>query len=98
MSFDPWNHLFKIQESIMIPTPKVGGHLAVWGFIPSHSPTLLGVWNVMHGIHSYWKNNLKTNKKWNIQGLWNETLVLTNKNHKGCMFQMLQSPTMACNN
>jgi hypothetical protein len=25
-------------------------------------------------------NNLKTNKKWNTQGSWNETIVLTNKN------------------
>jgi hypothetical protein len=34
-------------------------------------------------------NNLKTSKKWNIQGSWNGTIVLTNKNHKGCMLQML---------
>jgi len=42
MSFDPCNHFFKIQESIRIstPTPKVGAHLKVWGFFPSHSPTL----------------------------------------------------------
>jgi hypothetical protein len=36
-------------------------------------------------------NNLKTNKKWNIEGSWNRTIVLTNKNHKGYMLQMLQS-------
>jgi hypothetical protein len=41
MSSDPWNHLLKIWESIKTPTPKVGVHLGVWGFIPSHSPTLM---------------------------------------------------------
>jgi hypothetical protein len=43
-------------------------------------------------------NNSKKNKKWNIQGPWNRTIVLNNKNHKGYMLQMLQSQTMACNN
>jgi hypothetical protein len=42
MSFDPCNCPMKIQESIGTPTPKVGTHLGVWGFIPSHAPTLLG--------------------------------------------------------
>ncbi len=42
MNFDPYNRLLKIWESIGTPTPKVGVHLGVWGFIPSHSPTLLG--------------------------------------------------------
>jgi len=27
------------MESIGTPTPKVGAHLRVWGFVPSHSPT-----------------------------------------------------------
>jgi hypothetical protein len=40
MSFDPYNHPLKIWESIKIPTPKVRVHLGVWGFIPSHFPTL----------------------------------------------------------
>jgi hypothetical protein len=35
MSFDPYDHLLKIRESIRTPTPKVGAHLGVWGFIPS---------------------------------------------------------------
>jgi hypothetical protein len=39
---DPSNRFLKIQESMGTPTPKVGVHLGVWGFIPSHSPTLLG--------------------------------------------------------
>jgi hypothetical protein len=37
MSFDPWNIYLKIQNSIGIPTPKVGVHLGMCGFIPSHS-------------------------------------------------------------
>jgi hypothetical protein len=35
MSFDPYNRLLKSQESIRTPTPNVGTHLGVWGFIPS---------------------------------------------------------------
>jgi len=31
MSFDPYNHLLKIRESIKILIPKVGAHLGVWG-------------------------------------------------------------------
>jgi hypothetical protein len=53
MSFDPCNHPLKIWESIRTSTPKVGAHLGVWGFIPSHSPTLLGAWNVTLGLHSW---------------------------------------------
>jgi len=37
MNFDPYNRPLKIQESIGPPTPKVGVHLGVWGFIPSDS-------------------------------------------------------------
>jgi len=40
MNFDPFNCFLKIQKSIRTPTPKVGTHLGVCGFIPSHSPTL----------------------------------------------------------
>jgi hypothetical protein len=40
MVFDPWNCSMKIRESIVNPIPKVGPHLRVWGFIPSHSLTL----------------------------------------------------------
>jgi hypothetical protein len=36
MNFDPSNHSLKIQNSIKIPTPKVGVNLGVCGFIPSH--------------------------------------------------------------
>jgi len=46
MSFDPCNCLLKIQKSIGTPTSKVRAHLGVWGFIPSHTLTLPGAWNV----------------------------------------------------
>jgi hypothetical protein len=53
MGFDPHNCPLKIQESIETLTPKVGVHLEVWRFIPSHSPTLLGTWHVTIGLHSW---------------------------------------------
>ncbi len=37
MGFDPCNRALKIWESIGTPTPTMGVHLRVWGFIPSHS-------------------------------------------------------------
>ncbi len=46
MSFDPCNCSLKIQESTKTLTPKVGVPLGMWGFIPSHSFTLPGTWNV----------------------------------------------------
>jgi len=42
ISFGPCNFPLKIWKSIETPTPKVGAHLGVCGFIPSHFPTLLG--------------------------------------------------------
>jgi len=53
MGFDPYNCSLKIQESIRTPTPKVGVHLGVWGFIPSHSLALLRAWNVTIGFPSW---------------------------------------------
>ncbi len=40
MGFDPYNYTLKVWESIKTPTPKMGAHLGVWGFIPyfSHTP------------------------------------------------------------
>jgi hypothetical protein len=35
----PYNRSLNILESIETPTPKVGTHLGVWRFIPSHFPT-----------------------------------------------------------
>jgi len=53
MSFNPCNCLLKIRESIEILTPKVGAHLRMCGFIPSHFPTFLGAWNVTPKLHSW---------------------------------------------
>jgi len=53
MSFDlKKNCPLKIREFIKTPTPKMGAHLRVKGFIPSHSPTLLEAWNVILEHHS----------------------------------------------
>jgi len=53
MGFDICNHFLKIQESIRTPTPKVGTHLGMWRFIPSHSLALSGAWNVTLGLPSW---------------------------------------------
>ncbi len=53
MSFDSWNYFRKIQESMGIPTPKVGAHLGVCGLILSHSLTFPWPWNVTPGFHSW---------------------------------------------
>ncbi len=53
IGFDPCNCSLKIWESIRTRTPKVGAHLGVWRFIPSHSPTLLGTWDVTPGLPSW---------------------------------------------
>jgi hypothetical protein len=50
MGFDPCNRFLKVRESIESPTLKVGVHLGVWLFIPSHSPTFLRTWNVTPGL------------------------------------------------
>jgi hypothetical protein len=50
MNFYLCNCPLKIQESIGTPTPKVGIHLRLWGFFPSHSLALPGVWNVTPGF------------------------------------------------
>jgi hypothetical protein len=39
MNFDLWNYSMKIQDSIGAPTPKVGVHLGMCVFIPSHIPS-----------------------------------------------------------
>ncbi len=44
-------------------------------------------------------NNLKISKKWNIQGSWNGTIILTNKKiTKVICFKCYNHKTMACNN
>jgi hypothetical protein len=59
MCFDPCNFFLKIQKSIETPIHKVGVHLGVWRFIPSHSPTLPIAWNVTPGLPS-WPTTLQT--------------------------------------
>jgi hypothetical protein len=34
MSFDPFSHPLKIQESIATLIPNVGAHLGVWAIFP----------------------------------------------------------------
>jgi hypothetical protein len=67
MSFDPYNYPLKIWESIGTPTPKVGIHLGVWGFIPSHSFAFTGVWKCDSWVHSWpaplWTVALVVNRK-----------------------------------
>ncbi len=53
MGFDPCNCFLKIWESIKTLTPKMGTHLGRWRFIPSHSPTFPGAWDVTLGL-PYW--------------------------------------------
>jgi hypothetical protein len=53
MIFDPCNCPLKIQKSIGTPTAKVGVHLGVWGFIPSHFLIVLGAWNATPKLHSW---------------------------------------------
>jgi len=53
MNFVPCNHPLKIRKFIGTPTPKVGVHLGVWGFIPSHFPTFPRTWNVIPKFHSW---------------------------------------------
>jgi hypothetical protein len=44
-------------------------------------------------------NNLKTSKKWKIQGSWNGTIVLINKKiTKVICFKCYNHKTMTCNN
>jgi hypothetical protein len=59
MRFDPCNCSLKIWDSIKIPTPKMGAHLGVWGFLPSHSPTFPREWDVTPGVPS-WHAPLQT--------------------------------------
>jgi hypothetical protein len=53
MGFDSYNCSLKIWESIGTPTLKVGAHLGVWRFIPSHFRTLPGTWDVTPGLPSW---------------------------------------------
>jgi hypothetical protein len=58
MSFDLCNCPLKIWKSIGTPIPKVEVHLGVWGFIPSHYPTLTKTWNWIPELH-FWLTPLQ---------------------------------------
>jgi hypothetical protein len=58
MVFHPWNCSLKIWKSITTLTPNVGVHLEMWGFIPSHSPTLPRAWNVTPEL-PFWPTRLQ---------------------------------------
>jgi hypothetical protein len=53
IKFDPYIRPLNFLESIKTPIPKMEAHLGVWGFIPSHFPTLSKVWNVDPVLHSW---------------------------------------------
>ncbi len=50
LSFDSSNCSLKFRESTGTPSPKAGVALGVWGFTPSHFPTLPGVLDVTPGL------------------------------------------------
>jgi hypothetical protein len=58
MNFNPYNRCMKIRKSIRTLIPKMGLHLGMWGFIPSHSLAFPGIWNVIHGLH-FWLASLQ---------------------------------------
>jgi hypothetical protein len=53
MGLNPYDLSLKVQESIGTPTPKMGAHLGMWRFIPSHSPTFLETQDVTPGLLSW---------------------------------------------
>jgi hypothetical protein len=53
MNLNHWSRFLKIQKSIGTLTPKMGAHLGVWRFIPSHFPTLSEEWNVTPRFSSW---------------------------------------------
>jgi hypothetical protein len=78
----------------------LGSNGTPMGLQSSIENTSIFPWGIWFGwcvpiVHhdSFIGNNLKTSKKWKIQGSWNGTIILTNKqeDYKGCMLQMLQS-------
>jgi hypothetical protein len=50
LRFDPSNQSLKFRKSTWTPSPKAGVALGVWGFSPSHFPTLPGVPDVTPGL------------------------------------------------
>jgi hypothetical protein len=85
MSFNPWNMSLKIPKSIGTLTHKVGVHLGVWGFIPSHFPTLLRAWNVTPELH-FWPALLQAlalvmSPRWGLQHTLCFSIGTTSKCH-----------------
>jgi hypothetical protein len=78
MSFDPYKRSLEIQKSIETSIPKVGVHLWVCGFIPSHSFTLLRAWNVIRRLH-FWHATLQALALVASPrlGLWHRPSILT---------------------
>jgi hypothetical protein len=50
LGFHPYNYLLKIWESTGTLTLKMGVHLEVWRFFPSHSFALPRAWNATPGL------------------------------------------------
>ncbi len=74
LSFDHWNCSLKFWESTETPSPKMGVALGVWGFTPSHFPTLSGVCDVTPrlalGLHPYNPFALVASPKLGLRHLW----------------------------
>jgi len=80
--FDPYNCSLKIRESTGTLTPKVGTHLGVWRFIPSHSLTLLRAWNVTHRLHTWPVSSQALALVASPRlGLWHNPLLNISKNY-----------------
>jgi hypothetical protein len=58
MGFDAYNRPLNIWESIRTPIPKMGVHLGMWRFIPSHSFALPVIWDVTSGL-TFWPATLQ---------------------------------------
>jgi len=58
MGFDPWNYSLKIRNSIETPIPKMGAHLGVRRFIPSHSPSFTLSFTLENMRCDYWASFL----------------------------------------
>jgi hypothetical protein len=102
MCFDPWNCSLKIWKSIGTPTPKMGAHLGMWKFIPSHSPTLPKAWNVTPMLHSWpapsQARALVTSLRLKLQHFWKAplTCALLPTPRNFIMFQYKFSSKMYC--
>jgi hypothetical protein len=82
MGFDPYNCSLNIWESTGTLTPKVGAHLGVWRFIPSHSLTLPGAWNVTHRLHTWLVSSQAFALVTSLRlGLWHNPLSNISKNY-----------------